>query len=36
VVLPLVGRSCEPTVNVTSADIEEALAAEDADRYDGR
>jgi hypothetical protein len=36
VVLPLVGRDSEPKVNVTNADIEEALAAEDAERYDGR
>lgn len=36
VVLPLVGRDSEPTVNVTNTDIEETLAAEDTERYDGR
>jgi hypothetical protein len=36
VVLPLVGRDSEPRVIVTNADIDEALAAEDAERYDGR
>lgn len=35
VVLPLVGRAGTPTVSVSNADIEEALAAEDAARYDG-
>jgi len=36
VVLPLVGSSEEPRVSVTNADIEAALAADDADRYGGR
>ena len=36
VVLPLVGRDAEPRVSVTNADIEAALAAEEAERYDGR
>lgn len=36
VVLPLVGRNAEPRVSVTNADIEAALAAAEAERYDGR
>ena len=36
VVLPLVGRDAEPRVSVINADIEAALAAEEAERYDGR
>lgn len=36
VLLPLVGRDDEPRVDVTNADIEAALAAEDAERYGGR
>jgi plasmid stability protein len=36
VVLPLVGSSEGPPVSVTNADIEAALAADDADRYGGR
>lgn len=35
VTLPLVGGG-EPTIDVTNADIEAALAAEDANRYGGR
>jgi signal transduction histidine kinase len=35
VVLPLVGSE-GPPVSVTNADIEDALAADDADRYGGR
>jgi hypothetical protein len=34
--LPLVGRGASPTVNVTNADIEAALDAEDTERYAGR
>jgi Arc/MetJ family transcription regulator len=34
--LPLVGHASRPTVSVTNVDIEEALAAEDAGRYDSR
>lgn len=34
--LPLVGHTSEPRVSVTNADIDEALAAEDAARYDAR
>lgn len=34
--LPLVGRGAEPSVNVTNADIEATLEAEDIDRYAGR
>jgi hypothetical protein len=34
--LPLVGRGGSPTVNVTNADIEAALDAEDTERYAGR
>ncbi len=34
--LPLVGREASPKVNVTNADIEAALDAEDIDRYAGR
>lgn len=36
VALPLVGAGAEPTVAVTNADIEAALAADDAERYAGR
>ena len=36
VVLPLVGHRSAPRVSVTNADIEDALAAEDAERYRGR
>lgn len=36
VVLPLVGRTSEPAVSMTNVDIDEALAAEDAERYDRR
>jgi hypothetical protein len=31
--LPLIGRTAEPTVEVTGADIEAALAEEDVARY---
>jgi hypothetical protein len=31
--LPLVGTDADPRVEVTNADIEAALAAEDAERY---
>lgn len=31
--LPLVGQAAEPRVDVTNADIEDALAAADAERY---
>jgi len=34
--LPLVGRDATPSVNVTNADIEAALEAEEIDRYAGR
>lgn len=34
--LPLVGRGANPSVNVTNADIEAALQAEDIDRYAGQ
>jgi hypothetical protein len=34
--LPLIGREASPAVDVTNADIEAALDAEDADRYAGR
>lgn len=33
VVLPMVGAGAEPTVHVSNADIEAALAADDAERY---
>jgi hypothetical protein len=36
VVLPLLGRDEEPRRDVTNADIEAALAAEDAGRYGAR
>lgn len=36
IVLPLVGRDEEPRRTVTNADIDSALAAEDAGRYGGR
>ena len=36
VTLPLVGRDDEPKVTVTNADIEAALATEDAEKYGGR
>jgi signal transduction histidine kinase len=36
VVLPLVGSSDEPPVSVTNADIEDALAEDDADQYGAR
>lgn len=32
-VLPLVGQGAEPHVNVTNADIEAVLSAEDAERH---
>ncbi len=34
--LPLIGRDASPSINVTNADIEAALEAEDVDRYAGR
>jgi hypothetical protein len=34
--LPLIGREASPRVDVTNADIEAALEAEDIDRYAGR
>jgi hypothetical protein len=34
--LPLIGREASPSVDVTNADIEAALEAEDTDRYAGR
>jgi hypothetical protein len=34
--LPLIGREASPSVNVTNADIEAALEAENIDRYAGR
>jgi hypothetical protein len=34
--LPLIGREASPSVDVTNADIEAALEAEDIDRYAGR
>jgi hypothetical protein len=34
--LPLIGREASPSANVTNADIEAALEAEDIDRYAGR
>lgn len=36
VALPLVGSVTEPTVDVSNADLEAALAAEDAERYGNR
>jgi len=36
VTFPLVGRDATPSVNVTNADIEAALEAEEIDRYAGR
>lgn len=34
--LPLISRGATPGVNVTNADIDAALEAEDIDRYAGR
>jgi hypothetical protein len=34
--LPLIGSDHDPKVDVTNADIEAALSAEDAEKYDGR
>ncbi len=34
--LPLVGHKAQPQAMVTNADIEDALAAEDAERYGSR
>ncbi|HXP18753.1 MAG TPA: hypothetical protein VN840_03805 [Streptosporangiaceae bacterium] len=33
--LPLIGREASPSVDITNADIDAALEAEDADRYAG-
>ena len=34
--LPLIGHEARPGINVTNADIDAALEAEDADRYAGQ
>lgn len=34
--LPLIGRGATPSIDVTNADIETALEAEDIERYAGR
>jgi hypothetical protein len=34
--LPLIGRGASPSINMTNADIEAALEADDIDGYSGR